>query len=117
MKKFLFLCISLLTSCNFILAAPSANNLKANILKKHEFVIVVEISKQLMSVYKNRKPAGIYTISTAKNGPGQIAGSMQTPTGLHRIKQKLGKHSPTMTVFSKSGIGGVWDPKDKKYQD
>jgi len=39
------------------------------------------------------------TVSTAKNGPGQISGSECTPLGSHRIRAKIGADQAENTVF------------------
>ncbi len=40
-----------------------------------------------------------YPVSTSKKGAGNRNGSEQTPTGLHRIKDKLGGAMPVNEVF------------------
>jgi hypothetical protein len=51
-----------------------------------------------------------YRISTSKFGIGQIAGSYQTPLGLHRIAEKIGDGCPAGTVFkSRKVIGHLKD--------
>jgi hypothetical protein len=40
-----------------------------------------------------------YVISTSKFGIGQVAGSNQTPLGLHRIAEKIGEGCEPGTVF------------------
>jgi hypothetical protein len=51
-----------------------------------------------------------YPISTSKFGIGQIAGSNQTPLGLHRIAEKIGAGCPAGTVFkSRKVIGHLQD--------
>lgn len=44
-------------------------------------------------------PVKEYIISTSKFGIGQIAGSNQTPLGLHRIAEKIGDGCEAGTVF------------------
>ena len=45
-------------------------------------------------------------ISTSKFGIGQIAGSNQTPLGLHRIAEKIGAGCPAGTVFKSRQVVG-----------
>lgn len=40
-----------------------------------------------------------YDISTGKTGFGNKSGSGQTPTGIHRIKEKYGNGAPSGTIF------------------
>ena len=40
-----------------------------------------------------------YPVSTARNGPGELAGSGCTPCGWHRIRIKIGAGAPLHTVF------------------
>ena len=84
-----------------------------NFIEQNPVCIVVKISNQTITLYNNSTPIGSYIISTGKNGAGQLQGSLQTPLGIHRIKQKLGRYAPTGTIFHKLGIGGTWTPKDK----
>jgi hypothetical protein len=44
-------------------------------------------------------PIKEYIISTSKFGIGQVAGSNQTPLGLHRIAEKIGDGCESGTVF------------------
>jgi hypothetical protein len=51
-----------------------------------------------------------YVISTSKFGIGQIAGSNQTPLGLHRIAEKIGDDCEAGTVFKgRKAIGHLRD--------
>ncbi|MGC3956723.1 MAG: L,D-transpeptidase [Verrucomicrobiota bacterium] len=51
-----------------------------------------------------------YIISTSKFGIGQIAGSNQTPLGLHRIAEKIGAGCEPGTVFKgRKVIGHIRD--------
>jgi lipoprotein-anchoring transpeptidase ErfK/SrfK len=40
-----------------------------------------------------------YSISTAKNGPGELKGSGCTPRGWHVIRAKIGRDAPCNAVF------------------
>lgn len=40
-----------------------------------------------------------YTVSTAKNGVGELNGSEQTPRGKHIVAEMFGKNHPQMAVF------------------
>jgi hypothetical protein len=47
-----------------------------------------------------------YVISTSKFGIGQVAGSNQTPLGLHRIAEKIGDGCEPGTVFKGRNVIG-----------
>jgi hypothetical protein len=50
-----------------------------------------------------------FRCSTSRFGIGQMAGSNQTPLGLHRIAEKIGGGWPVGTVFkSRKPIGCTW---------
>lgn len=71
----------------------------------------VSIAKQTMRVHENDKLAKEYLISTAKNGPGELFGSEQTPRGWHLIRAKIGKDCPANTVFiSRRPTGELYTP-------
>ena len=40
-----------------------------------------------------------YPVSTAANGPGELAGSYQTPRGRHIVRARIGGNQPINTVF------------------
>lgn len=53
-----------------------------------------------------------YVISTAKNGPGEVRGSFQTPRGRHIVRAKIGAGAPDNTVFvRRRPTGEVWTPE------
>ena len=50
-----------------------------------------------------------YIVSTSAYGIGQVAGSNQTPLGLHRVAKKIGGGYPIGTVFrSRKEVGLTW---------
>jgi hypothetical protein len=56
--------------------------------------------------YRVRK---VFVISTSRFGVGQVANSMRTPLGLHRIAAKIGAGQPLGTVFeARHPVGCVW---------
>ncbi len=71
----------------------------------------VHIPSQKMFVYKNKSLLGEYSISTAKNGAGEIKNSEQTPRGLHFIRAKIGANQPANTVFiGRRPTGEIYTP-------
>jgi lipoprotein-anchoring transpeptidase ErfK/SrfK len=52
-----------------------------------------------------------YSVSTAKNGPGEKNGSFCTPRGRHIVRAKIGAGQPLGTVFvRRRPTGEVWTP-------
>jgi lipoprotein-anchoring transpeptidase ErfK/SrfK len=53
-----------------------------------------------------------YTVSTAKNGAGELKGSECTPTGWHKIRAKIGGDQPVNSVFvSRRSTGEIYSPE------
>lgn len=73
--------------------------------------IEVDISTQKMVVTENNIPVSEYLISTAKNGPGEVFGSEQTPRGRHIIRAKVGQGCLPNTVFvERRPTGEIFTP-------
>ena len=70
--------------------------------------IIINISEQLLYLNESQK----YTISSAKNGLGELKGSEKTPRGPHIIHEKIGDKLPIFTVFSaRKPTGEIWSQK------
>lgn len=53
-----------------------------------------------------------YSVSTAKNGPGERRGSHCTPRGRHVVRARIGAGAPPNTVFvGRRPTGEVWSPE------
>ena len=53
-----------------------------------------------------------YTVSTAKNGPGENRGSYCTPRGRHIVRAKIGAARALNTVFvARRPTGEIWTPE------
>ncbi len=62
--------------------------------------IEVNIRKQNLSAFDDQgKPVLCTSISTARNGVGEVENSFCTPRGWHKIRAKIGKDVPVNTVF------------------
>lgn len=61
--------------------------------------IQINIIKQTLILWNGNTKIYTYSISTAKNGPGQCQGSGCTPLGKHRIRLAIGHGCPVNTVF------------------
>lgn len=74
----------------------------------------VSIAKQKLFVYKNDNLVREYTVSTAKNGAGEVFGSEKTPRGLHLIRAKIGDKCAVNTVFvERRPTGEIYKPELK----
>ena len=70
-----------------------------NDMKNAALRLIVNIEKQMLSVYQHDKEIGHYDISTAKNGIGSQQDSGCTPLGAHIIAEKIGGSQPINAVF------------------
>lgn len=53
-----------------------------------------------------------YSVSTARNGPGEQSGSFCTPRGRHVVRARIGDGQPVNTVFvRRRPTGEVWSPE------
>lgn len=53
-----------------------------------------------------------YPVSTAANGPGEAAGSYQTPRGRHIVRARIGGDQPMNTVFKgRRPTGEIYTPE------
>jgi lipoprotein-anchoring transpeptidase ErfK/SrfK len=64
-----------------------------------DHAIIIDPSKQLLHLVRGRKILKTYVISTAKNGMGSRRRSGRTPTGTHRIREKIGHGAALGTIF------------------
>ena len=63
-------------------------------------IIYIDSQQQLLScVSAGDKVIQTYPVSTSKHGLGQSQGSLKTPTGIHKIAQKIGDNEPIGRVF------------------
>jgi lipoprotein-anchoring transpeptidase ErfK/SrfK len=70
-------------------------------------MIVIDINKQELTF-----GGKTYSISTAKNGPGEKNGSFCTPRGRHIVRAKIGAGQPLNTVFvRRRPTGETWSPE------
>jgi lipoprotein-anchoring transpeptidase ErfK/SrfK len=70
-------------------------------------MIVIDLKKQELT-FQGRT----YSVSTAKNGPGEKNGSLCTPRGRHIVRAKIGAGRPAGTVFvRRRPTGEVWTPE------
>ncbi len=62
-------------------------------------LIKIDISKQTLVYTDKDHVARVYSVSTARNGPGETINSECTPTGEHIIRAKIGAGCSQNTVF------------------
>lgn len=75
--------------------------------------INININSQFLDLYDNSgKFLHRYSISSARNGTGQLKGSFRTPLGQHVIRAKIGGGQPENTVFvGRRPTGEIYSPE------
>jgi lipoprotein-anchoring transpeptidase ErfK/SrfK len=75
--------------------------------------IEISIPRQTLELRDGkRKVVKTYSVSTAKKGPGEKNGSLQTPRGRHIVRAKIGTGQPLNAVFvRRRPTGEVWSPE------
>ncbi len=82
---------------------------------KQETHIVIDISRQTLTLYKGEGVIREYVVSTARNGPGELMDSECTPRGKHIISEKIGAGCAPNTVFvSRQTTGEIYQPGMRK---
>lgn len=77
-------------------------------------LLKISIKNQTLQLIKDNQLIKEYSISSAKNGPGEINGSEKTPRGKHIIRAKIGDQAPLNTVFIKRRpTGEIYHPELK----
>ena len=61
--------------------------------------LLVNASKQELTLIHNGKVMNRYAVSTGYNGLGEVYGSAKTPRGWHYIRAKIGAGMPSHAVF------------------
>ncbi len=78
---------------------PLTHKLRALEIKQTARMLIVSIARQELFLFADDKLARRFTISTSSKPPSCLENSFGTPTGLHRIAEKLGDGEPLGTVF------------------
>jgi len=61
--------------------------------------IEIELDSQTLRLVHDDRVVRAYRVSTARNGPGERAGSNCTPRGRHVVRAKIGAEAPLNAVF------------------
>jgi hypothetical protein len=61
--------------------------------------IEIGISDQRLTLFRDGAKPKVFTVSTAKNGPGERMNSFCTPCGAHVITEKIGAGAAPGMVF------------------
>jgi len=74
--------------------------------------IIVSIAEQRLVLLEDNQPVFDVAVSTARNGPGERAGSECTPRGRHYIRAKIGAGCAENTVFiGRRATGEIYSPE------
>jgi len=74
--------------------------------------IEISLADQTLKLVQGDQMMREYTVSTAKNGPGEAMNSECTPLGEHVITEKIGDGEPANRVFvSREPTGEIYTPE------
>ncbi len=77
-----------------------------------ERLIHVSLPAQRLDLLEGQRVVTAYSVSTARNGPGEQRNSGCTPRGWHRIRLKIGAGQPLNTVFAgRRPTGEIYSPE------
>ncbi|MEM7027250.1 MAG: L,D-transpeptidase [Pseudomonadota bacterium] len=75
----------------------------------------VSITDQTLLLFEGDKQIKQYSISTARNGAGELLNSECTPRGKHTIAEKIGNDYAVNTVFvGRKSTGEIYEPALRK---
>ena len=79
---------------------------------RSERVVWVDVTTQALRLSQGQQNLGQWSISSAANGLGCQEGSLQTPTGKHRIRACIGAGQPLNAVFvGRRPTGEIYQPQ------
>lgn len=79
---------------------------------KKDYHIEIDIKEQRLRLCSGGEVLKEYSVSTAKNGAGELLGTECTPRGEHIIVEKIGGDCPPNTVFvSRRPTGEIYTPE------
>ncbi|MEJ2576040.1 MAG: L,D-transpeptidase [Gammaproteobacteria bacterium] len=72
----------------------------------------IDLAGQRLDLLEDGVVAVSYPVSTAANGPGERRDSCCTPTGVHRVRLRIGAGCPEGTVFvGRRPTGEIYTPE------
>ena len=75
-----------------------------------EIHLRVSIPEQKLELHRDGAIVRVWSVSTARNGPGEVRGSECTPRGWHSIRARIGQGLPSGAVFrGRRPTGEVYD--------
>ncbi|MDQ8179127.1 L,D-transpeptidase [Pelagicoccus sp. SDUM812005] len=81
------------------LLQPTTHKLRSLEIKQTARFLLVSIERQTLELHQNGQRIRSFDISTSSNPPSCLENSFGTPTGLHRIAQKIGADARLGAVF------------------
>lgn len=74
--------------------------------------IEIDIARQQLRSFKGAQELHCYSVSTARNGVGEMVDSECTPRGSHEIAEKIGSDCAADTVFvARRASGEIYSPE------
>ena len=74
--------------------------------------IEISIPEQSLRLLSDDGTETSYSVSTARNGAGEMEGSFCTPRGAHIVRARIGAGQPLNTVFrGRRPTGEIWTPE------
>ena len=74
--------------------------------------IEISIPRQSLVLFDGGREPKRYSVSTSRNGAGEMEGSFCTPRGAHIVRAKIGAGQPINTVFrGRRPTGEIWTPE------
>jgi lipoprotein-anchoring transpeptidase ErfK/SrfK len=74
--------------------------------------IEIDLAEQSLALLEDGRALKRYSVSTARNGPGEQSDSFCTPRGRHIVRAKIGAGQPPGSVFvRRRPTGEIWTPE------
>ena len=89
-----------------LVAAGLITLLLAGCAEDRRHLIIVDVPQQRMVVLDKGTPVASYPVSTSKFGLGDGHGTYRTPTGLLKVRKKIGAGAPVGAVFKSRRLTG-----------
>ncbi|MDR2429872.1 MAG: L,D-transpeptidase [Puniceicoccales bacterium] len=78
-------------------------------LEAREDCLCISVGEQKLWHFRANRILSTHTISSSRAPTSHLPGSLGTPTGLHRIAERIGGDAPTGTVFkARRPLGYAW---------